>query len=207
MREHYSKCDILKEGEQTLKDNEKKLAFIQARAEGKSYNTIAKELKISKSTCTRWEGDFREDIEKLRGSQIEELYTAYNMKREARIRDLGEIINAIDTALQTKDISELPTDKLLELRLKYSQELKKEYIEPIEKNSDGTLDGLLEAYTELYNESKAGRYTPAEIRAQLAILDAERATLLKAEEERQKENKNFLETSLIYKSGLLREEE
>lgn len=190
-----------------MKDNEKKLAFIQARAEGKSYNTIAKELKISKSTCTRWEGDFREDIEKLRGSQIEELYTAYNMKREARIRDLGEIINAIDTALQTKDISELPTDKLLELRLKYSQELKKEYIEPIEKSSDGTLDGLLEAYTELYNESKAGRYTPAEIRAQLAILDAERATLLKAEEERQKENKNFLETSLIYKSGLLREEE
>ena len=109
-----------------MKDHEKKLAFIQARAEGKSYDTIAKELRIAKSTCTRWERDFREDIEKLRGSQIEDLYTAYNMKREARIRDLGEIINALDTALQTKDISELPTDKLLELRLKYSQELKKE---------------------------------------------------------------------------------
>ena len=69
-----------------MKDRETQLAFIKARAEGKSYSTITRELGIAKATCTSWEQSLRAEIEAMRQAQLEELYTAYNMKREARIR-------------------------------------------------------------------------------------------------------------------------
>lgn len=69
-----------------MKDTETKLAFIKARAEGKSYSTITKELGIAKATCTSWEQSLKGDIEAMKRAQTEELYTAYNMKREARIK-------------------------------------------------------------------------------------------------------------------------
>ena len=190
-----------------MKDRETQLAFIQARAEGKSYSVIAKELKISKATCTSWERTLRGEIDELEQEQIDELYTAYSMKREARIKTLGETVQSIDTALEGKDLSELPADRLLDLKLRYTKELKAEYTEPVELDTDGTLDGLLEQYDTLYKDAKAGKYTPADIKAQLAILDAKRATLLKAEEERQHEAEepfaDVLELT-SYTSGILR---
>lgn len=82
-----------------MKDTETKLAFIKARAEGKSYSTITKELGIAKATCTSWEQSLKGDIEAMKRAQTEELYTAYNMKREARIKALGEIVQGLDKAI------------------------------------------------------------------------------------------------------------
>lgn len=104
-----------------MKDRETQLAFIKARAEGKSYSTITKELGIAKATCTSWEQSLRGEIEELRQAQLEELYTAYSMKREARIKALGTILQGIDTAIAGKPLEELPAGKLLELRLKYGR--------------------------------------------------------------------------------------
>lgn len=189
-----------------MKDTETKLAFIKARAEGKSYGAITKELGIAKATCTSWEQSLKGDIEAMKRAQTEELYTAYNMKREARIKALGEIVQGLDKAIEGKPLEELPLDKLLELRLKYGRELKTEYIEPVELETDNTLDGLLEQYDKLYKDSKTGKYSPADIKAQLAILDAKRATLLQAEGEHQKEDSDPFNMNLEYKSGLLRRE-
>lgn len=155
-----------------MKDTETKLAFIKARAEGKSYSTITKELGIAKATCTSWEQALKEDIEAMKRAQTEELYTAYNMKRETRIKALGDILQGLDKAIADKPLEELPLDKLLELRLKYARELKTECIEPVEITTDDTLEGLLEQYNQLYRDSKTGKYSPADIKAQIAVLDA-----------------------------------
>lgn len=191
-----------------MKDRETQLAFIKARAEGKSYSTIAKELGISKATCTSWERQLREEVEELEREQLDELYTAYHMKRDARIKDLGSTVQSIDTALEGKDLNELTVDRLLDLKLRYLKELKAEYVEPVEVATDGTLDGLVEQYDRLFRDSKAGKYSPADVKAQLAILDSKRATLLKAEEERQKEHVDpiieAMDLSDPYTSGLLR---
>lgn len=187
-----------------MKNTETKLAYIKARAEGKSYDTIATELGIAKGTCSNWERELRADIDAMKRVQAEELYTAYNMKRDARIRTLGEIIKSLDTAIADISLEDIPPEKLLELRLKYGRELKTEYIEPIEIETDNTLDGLLEQYNQLYRDSKTGKYSPADIKAQLSILDAKRATLIQAEGEHQKEEGDPF--SLEYKSGLLRRE-
>lgn len=175
-----------------MKDTETKLAFIKARAEGKSYSTITKELGIAKATCTSWEQSLKGDIEAMKRAQTEELYTAYNMKREARIKALGEIVQGLDKAIADKPLEELPLDKLLELRLKYARELKEEYLEPVELETDNTLDGLLEQYNQLYKDSKTGKYNPADIKAQLAILDAKRDPLYRISGELTKEEESGL---------------
>lgn len=175
-----------------MKDTETKLAFIKARAEGKSYSTITKELGIAKATCTSWEQALKEDIEAMKRAQTEELYTAYNMKREARIKALGDILQGLDKAIADKPLEELPLDKLLELRLKYARELKTEYIEPVEITTDNTLEGLLEQYNQLYRDSKTGKYSPADIKAQIAVLDAKRDTLYRISGELTKEEESGL---------------
>lgn len=175
-----------------MKPEEQKKEYIQLRAEGKSYSTITKELGIAKATCTSWEQSLKGDIEAMKRAQTEELYTAYNMKREARIKALGEIVQGLDKAIADKPLEELPLDKLLELRLKYARELKEEYLEPVELETDNTLDGLLEQYNQLYKDSKTGKYNPADIKAQLAILDAKRDTLYRISGELTKEEESGL---------------
>lgn len=194
-----------------MKDNETRLAFIKARAEGKSYSTIQKELGIAKATCTSWEQSLKEDIALMKREATEELYTAYNMKRDARIKTLGEILNQIDTALATYDLQEVAPEKLLDLRLKYHKELKEEYLEPVEIDTDDTLEGLLEQYNQLYRESKTGKYSPAEVKAQLAILDGKRDLMYRRAEEQTREEKSgtVIDLDLFneeYQSKLLRRE-
>lgn len=122
-----------------MKDNNTKRAFIEARAEGKSFSKIQQELNISKSTCSKWENDLKAEITELQREETEELYNLYGMRRQARIKSLGTLLNHIDQAITPEKIEELPADKLLELRLKYGKELKQEYSEP----SGETLNDLL----------------------------------------------------------------
>lgn len=191
-----------------MKDTETKLAFIKARAEGKSYSRIGKELGLAKATCQSWEKLLKQEIQELKQAQLEELYTTYNMKREARIKALGNILQEIDNAIAEKPLDELPADKLLELRLKYGRELREEYKEPIEEVDD-TLDGLLEQYNLLYREARAGNYSPADIKAQLGILDAKRETLYKIAGEQAREEEDPLDFfgNTKYTSKIIRHEE
>lgn len=170
-----------------MKDTETKLAFVEARAKGKSYNTIKKELGISKSTCSSWEHELRAEIQALKRERIDELYTAYGMGRDARITALGEALEIIETKIQEDVWSKVSTKDLLELKLKYIKALKEEYIEPVEIETDDTLQGLLEQYNQLYKDAKTGKYNPAEVKAQLAILDAKRDTLYRISGELTKE--------------------
>ena len=187
-----------------MKDRETQLAFIKARAEGKSYSTITQELGIAKATCASWERTLRGEIEELRQAQLEELYTAYSMTREARIKALGDILQGLDKAIAEKPLEELPADKLLELRLKYGRELKTEYTEPVELDTDNTLDGLLEEYNQLYTASKTGTLAPADIKAQLSILDAKRDTIYRLAREQEREEENPLDFDFKYTSRMIR---
>lgn len=121
--------------------NEDKLRFIELRAKGYPYSKIAKELKVCKATLVVWNDELKDKIADLKGEQLEELYSNYYMLREARIKQLGETLNNINQALELKDLSELPTDKLLDYKLKYMSELKGEFIELKETNTRMNLNG------------------------------------------------------------------
>ena len=57
-----------------MKPQEAKERYILLRAEGKSYDAIAQELHISKSTCSAWEKELEQAIADRKAEQLEQLY-------------------------------------------------------------------------------------------------------------------------------------
>ena len=157
-----------------MKSTDKKLAFIQARAAGKSYATIAKELRISQSTAFEWNKELAEEVGKAKAEALQEIYTQYGMTAQARLEALGKQLDKLNTAIEQADLTKVPAEKLLELRLKTINTIRSEYIEPtgnaLPKVPIGP-QGLLMAYTNLLERSQSG--LPLErIQTELQILSA-----------------------------------
>ena len=162
---------------------EKKNQFIIARAKGKSYSVITKELEISKSTCTEWERELKDKIASKKTEELEELYHAYYMTKETKIKALGETLKRIDDAIEQADLRTATPEKLLELKLKYQDALQAEYIpvntgEGEELQTDATAKDIYNALIALSNKIRAGTVTPEQATKEEHIL----TSLLKAYE-------------------------
>lgn len=153
-----------------MKDTETRAQFIELRAQGLSYGKIAEALHISKSTCTAWDKELSQEIAGREREHLEELYTLYGMHRESRIKHLGDTLNRIDSALAAKDLTELPADKLLELKLKYEREIKAEYIDPVLPIDKNSLETILLQYKTTLQKSQSGEISPAQAKAQVTII-------------------------------------
>jgi hypothetical protein len=112
-----------------MESSEMKHKFIDLRAQGMSYRGICNEIGISRATCSKWNAELKGNIAELKKEKLEELYNNYFMVKGARIKQLGETLKKINKAVEIKDLNELPADKLLDLKIKYMNELKEEYIE------------------------------------------------------------------------------
>lgn len=154
---------------------EKKEQYIILRAEGLSYSKIAAQLSISKSTCSKWETEFSENIKQAKEDRLKDLYTLYRLGKEEHIKKLGETLERIDTALDQKDLTEIPADKLLKLKLEYEEKLQQQYTEPVEKSfSEYSTEEMLENVAALYERLKAGEITTTQAKTELAALDSVR---------------------------------
>jgi len=154
-----------------MKPNDKKLEFIRLRAEGKSYRAIEAEAGISRSTCSAWEKELSGEIARLRQESLNELYQQYGMEREARIRQLGTMLQRIDTALAQADLSALPPEKLLDYKLKYTAALKEEYRPTAYTDASGAAEDTLSAIQDLYRRTASGDVTTEQAKTELNILD------------------------------------
>ena len=143
-----------------MKPQEQNTEFIKLRAEGKSYSYIAEALHISKSTCSSWEKELQDAIAELKHEQLNELYNSYFMTKEARVKKLGETLNEINNALDAVDLAEIPAEKLLEFKLKYTEALKGEYTgseRAYQLNKDNIeAKDIVKAYADLLNRVQAG---------------------------------------------------
>lgn len=110
---------------QSVKEN-----FIDLRAKGFSFDNIAKELKMSKQTLIDWSKELQEEIANRKAIELESLYETYYLLKEYRLKNFGSLLNKIEQELQNRDLSDVATDKLLELFLKYNTQLKEEIVEP-----------------------------------------------------------------------------
>ena len=165
-----------------MKPQEQQDRFIIMRAEGKSYNTIAAELGISKSTCTDWARKLHDQIADRKAAQLEQLYDSYFMTREARIRKLGSVLEDIDGAIATADFTQMPLDKPLDHKLKFTQALKDEYIATGTAESlpdEITPSALMDMLKDLLERVRAGEVDTAQANRESMIL----SNLLKAYEE------------------------
>lgn len=164
-----------------MKPIDTKNEFVRLRAEGRSYSYIANELHISKSTCSSWEAELREAISELKQEKLNELYTAYGMTKEARIKKLGDTLEGINSALDEVDLSTIPPEKLLDFKLKYTEAMKAEYTgggTPFTFGEKLDPKDIVTALGDLLNRVRAGEVSAEQANRESTVI----ANLLKAYE-------------------------
>ncbi len=112
-------------GKQDLKGR-----FIEMRAKGYPYTKIAKKLMVSKSTLINWNAELEKEISIHKAIELEALQEEFFVLKEGRLRLLGEVLLKVKEEALSRSLAEVPTEKLLDILLKYHNELKGEYVEP-----------------------------------------------------------------------------
>ena len=104
--------------------------FINLRAKGHSIRAIASELNLSPQTVLNWEGDFNEEISRLKAVELESLYEQFHLTKKHRLKEISAQLQLIQKELSTRKLTDISTDRLLDLNLRYLERAEKEYIEP-----------------------------------------------------------------------------
>ena len=138
---------------------ETKNKFIELRAKGYSFDKIAKELGIAKQTLIDWSREFKNQIANLKAFELEVLQEKYFLSKKNRLETFGSLLGSIKKEIINRDLSDIPTDKLLDLFLKFSIQIEKENISPVFKTSteieEEVLDQkLLESLTVIQTDKK-----------------------------------------------------
>lgn len=110
--------------------------FIELRARGYSYDKIAKELGKAKQTLIDWGKDLNTEIANRKALELEVLYEEHFLQKEAKIKRLGNILTRLEGEIEKRDLTNLNTDKLLDLYLRYIDKIEVEYLEPVFKSSE-----------------------------------------------------------------------
>lgn len=136
---------------------ETKERFIELRAKGWSFDKIAKEIGKAKQTLINWNKELEDEIANRKALELEALYEKHYLLKENRIETFGAMLTKIKKEVESRDLSDVPTDKLLDLFLKYNSQIKEEIVEPIYKSSQELIEErqdreLLEELTTLQSE-------------------------------------------------------
>lgn len=109
----------------TLDDRQQ---FIELRAKGYSFSKIAVQLGISKPTLIQWAQDETNvrNIHNLRALYIDELQEKYAMTKRHRVAVFGVALERAKTEFEKRDLSEVPTDKLVALMIRVSDTLRQD---------------------------------------------------------------------------------
>ena len=100
--------------------------FIELRAENVSFDKIAKQLKVSKSTLILWSKIYELDIQNLRAITHEALNQRYKASQEHRLQMWSEQLESVREELKKRGLGDIPTPKLIELLDTLSEKLKSE---------------------------------------------------------------------------------
>ncbi len=114
---------------------EQKEKFIELRAKGYSFDKIAKELGRAKQTLIDWSKELEEEIANHKALELEALYEKYYLHKENRLQTFGELLGKIKKEIEKRNLSDVSTEKLLELYLKYQAQAKEEVTDPVFKSS------------------------------------------------------------------------
>lgn len=113
------------------------------RAKGVSFDKIAKKLNIAKSTLVEWSKTYLMEIENLKAIELEALQEQFYLTKKARIEILGEQVKRLKKELEGRNLSDIPTDKLLDIFNKMLNQLKQEEIEVKFKGEGDSLEDLI----------------------------------------------------------------
>ena len=114
----------------TKTNTSQKDQFIELRAKGFSYEDIAKEIGVAKSTVCKWGKDLNIEVENAKALHLDTLYQKYVIAKEKRIEAFGKQLDEVLTELGKRNLKDLPTDKLFKIAFDLSDRLKEE-VEPL----------------------------------------------------------------------------
>ena len=131
-----------------MKDQKTKEKFIELRAQGFSFDRIAKELRVSKQTLIVWSKELELEIANLKAIELEALQEKYYLLKQKRIELFGEKLKALKNELDKRNLEEISTKDLFGLLEKYGKLLKEESIElEFQKRDFEKLDSMLPEIT------------------------------------------------------------
>lgn len=109
---------------------EVKEKFIELRAEGLSYEKIAAQLEISKTTALQLGHDFEQEVKRMQHIRLEAIAEQYKLMKQARIEGIAMLLQKVESSLQAADFDSLPADKLVQLKYKLVDRLLQELVIP-----------------------------------------------------------------------------
>jgi len=178
---------------------EMKAKFIEMRAKGHSIRSAARDLGVSPTTLINWQTELDDEIARRKAIELESLYEENFMLKEHRINFFGAQIKALQKELKNRDLSDVSTDRLLDLLLKYIDESSKDMVTPYFSNKNGAkLDSssVSAELSKLFSRFGTGAITEKHTRQLVYIL----MSVLKAEEQTEIRDKLEKLTSLFDRS-------
>lgn len=109
-----------------MKDTATKAQFVELRGRGLSFDKISQELKVSKVTLIQWSKELALEIKNQKAMEIDNLLGTYMLTKKHRLEVYGGQLKTLREELKKRSLSDLPTDRLFDLCLKYGQFLKQE---------------------------------------------------------------------------------
>lgn len=124
---------------------DQKEQFIEMRAKEVPYEHISKELGVSKPTLIKWGKELEFEVSNRKSLELELLHEKYYVSKKKRIEFFGEQMNQLNAELKKRDLSEIPTEKIIELRMKTISLLKQEETTLSLKEKKSIGDSLLDS--------------------------------------------------------------
>jgi len=108
---------------------DKKEQFVIKRGlEGKSFDTIARELSVTKATLIKWSKELEEDISDLMNFEKERIIEKYKAGKKIRFEAMLELRDKVLSEIKKRNLSEVSFGSLM-----------KNFVE-VEKILDGNLN-------------------------------------------------------------------
>jgi len=117
--------------------NDKKKKFLLLRADGKSFDKIAKELKVTKKTLIQWSRIYQDDIQDLQFQDMRDLKEQYRYDKKAQYEQLLKQLEKFNKAIDEADLSSATIKDLHLIRNDINSKL-----EQIEKRTSFINTGL-----------------------------------------------------------------
>jgi hypothetical protein len=94
---------------------EKQQKFIELRAEGLSFDEIAKKVNISKPTLIKWSKDLKDKIEEVTQIIEEQFLAEQRIKNIARAQKISDELDRAYTALSSTDYENMKKKDLINI--------------------------------------------------------------------------------------------
>lgn len=129
-----------------MKDDATKQQFILLRAQGYSFDRIAKEISVSKPTLMKWEGELMGQISEARFERYIALADEFQLVKQERIKRLAKQLQKVEEELNKRTFANVPDDKLLAMAITLQERITEELNE-VSHTQGGLDDASLDPFS------------------------------------------------------------